>query len=411
MDQTTDLYKIVNTFIDHKNLKLSKKQCFRIHIGKNHENCPDVMVHDEKMKDTESTKYLGDIIHTNGTIQATIESRQKKGEGIIAEILSIINEIPLGKHKYEVAMKLREAMLLNGILFNSEAWHGVTHAQIVKLEQIDEALLRGILKAHSKTPKEFLYLESGCTPIRYILAQRRINYLKNFLDRNDAELIKQVFLAQNSNPTQGDFVILVKKDLEMLGVRYEQSSLKAMSKKELKTIANNVAFKDLKELLNSHNKVKEIKYDDFELQPYLKTELVTSKEINMLTALRSHCVREIRCNFKKMYNNCVQCPLKCDITNLLEDTQEHILECKSLNQNPGNTLSDINLIYGTIEQQSLIDKQFCMLMRKREKLLEEKNKAVSSSLPGASSLDHSFQQHQQQGAPAVLVNDNVQLIG
>ena len=40
-------------------------------------------------------------------------------------------------------MKLREAMLLNGILFNSETWHGMMHAQIVKFEQINEALLRG----------------------------------------------------------------------------------------------------------------------------------------------------------------------------------------------------------------------------------------------------------------------------
>jgi hypothetical protein len=35
-------------------------------------------------------------------------------------------------------------MLQNGILFNSEAWHGVTSAQIVKVEKVDEALLREI---------------------------------------------------------------------------------------------------------------------------------------------------------------------------------------------------------------------------------------------------------------------------
>ena len=35
VDQTNDLNKIVNTFMDHKNLKLSKNKCFRIHIGKN----------------------------------------------------------------------------------------------------------------------------------------------------------------------------------------------------------------------------------------------------------------------------------------------------------------------------------------------------------------------------------------
>ena len=82
------------------------------------------------MKEAEREKYLGDIIDSTGSLEATIEHRQKKGDGIVSEILSIINEIPLGKYKVEVVLKLREAMLINGILFNSEAWHGVTLAQI-----------------------------------------------------------------------------------------------------------------------------------------------------------------------------------------------------------------------------------------------------------------------------------------
>ena len=76
-------------------------------------------------------------------------------------------------------------MLINGILFNSEAWHGITLAQIVRLEKIDQDLLRGILKAHRKTPSEFLHLETGTLPIRFILSQRRINYLKHILSRDN----------------------------------------------------------------------------------------------------------------------------------------------------------------------------------------------------------------------------------
>ena len=102
----------------------------------------------------------------SGSIQHTIQKRKAKGDGIVAEILSIKNEISLGKHRIDVALKLREAMLINGILFNSEAWHDLTLAHIAKLESIDEALIKGILKAHTTTPKEFLYLETGAVPLR-----------------------------------------------------------------------------------------------------------------------------------------------------------------------------------------------------------------------------------------------------
>ena len=94
--------------------------------------------------------------------------------------MSIIEEIPFGKHKYEVAMKLRESILLSRMLCNSEVWHGLTDANIATLESVDQAFLRNMLNAHSKTPKEMLYLETGEVPIKWIVKQRRINYLNIF---------------------------------------------------------------------------------------------------------------------------------------------------------------------------------------------------------------------------------------
>ena len=92
-------------------------------------------------------------------------------------------------------------MLINGILFNSEAWHSVTNAQIAKLECVDNALLRGILQAHSKTPSEFLHLETGTVPLGWIISQRQINYLRHIMSRSNKELIKKVFLAHKDQPT------------------------------------------------------------------------------------------------------------------------------------------------------------------------------------------------------------------
>ena len=126
MEQTQAMNNVINTFIESKKLNLSTKKCFQIHVGKGHENCPKIKVHENIMKEATSEKYLGDVIDSSGSIQATINNRINKGQGTISEILSILNEIPLGKHKIDVAMKLREVMLLNRILYNSEAWHGIT---------------------------------------------------------------------------------------------------------------------------------------------------------------------------------------------------------------------------------------------------------------------------------------------
>ena len=42
--------------------------------------------------------------------------------------LSIIEDIPMGKHKTGVGFRIREARLINGIIFSMEAWHEITNA-------------------------------------------------------------------------------------------------------------------------------------------------------------------------------------------------------------------------------------------------------------------------------------------
>ena len=158
-------------------------------------------------------------------MKPNVAKRLSKGWGRINEILAIIKEAPLGRKIIEAGLLLRKFLLLNGTLFNSEAWQGVTAAQIVKLEKIDEDLLRGILKAHRKTPSEFLYLETGTLPVRFILAQRRINFLKHILSRDNEELIKRVYTAQKEDPTSGDFVKLVGKYLELLEITLKELTL------------------------------------------------------------------------------------------------------------------------------------------------------------------------------------------
>ena len=61
----------------------------------------------------------------------------------------------------------------------------VTKREIIELESVDEILLRKIFSAHSKTPLETLYLESGNIPIRLILMSRRLDFLHYILNEDE----------------------------------------------------------------------------------------------------------------------------------------------------------------------------------------------------------------------------------
>ena len=93
--------------------------------------------------------------------------------------------------RIEIGLALRQAWLINGILFNSEIWYSVTEQQIAHL--VDKYLLRGIVGAHAKVALEHLYVELAAFPIKYVRSARRMIFLQTILKRNDNEITKKVY--------------------------------------------------------------------------------------------------------------------------------------------------------------------------------------------------------------------------
>ena len=121
---TITLNAAINSFIERKKLTLSADKCSRIHIGKKtkQDECVSVKVHAEEMKNSEKEKYLGDFVTKEANSNATLSARKTRAYAILAEIRSILTEIPLGSRKMEIGLALRDAWFVNGILFNSEVW-------------------------------------------------------------------------------------------------------------------------------------------------------------------------------------------------------------------------------------------------------------------------------------------------
>ena len=133
----------------------------------------DIVEGEEEMEVKMEEKYLGDVISTDGRNIKNVKARVAKGIGIVSKILSILEGIPFGQFYFEVAVILRDSLLVSSMLSNSEAWYNVTNAELELLETVDVKFLRGIFKAPKATPKEMLYLESGCVKFRELIKKRK----------------------------------------------------------------------------------------------------------------------------------------------------------------------------------------------------------------------------------------------
>ena len=78
---------------------------------------------------------------SNARMDDNILMRHDKGISISNQILSILTEVSFGVYHFEMGMLFRTAMLINGILFNTEAMESISEQQISSLEECDRYLL------------------------------------------------------------------------------------------------------------------------------------------------------------------------------------------------------------------------------------------------------------------------------
>jgi hypothetical protein len=339
-------------------------------------------LHGQPMKESASEVYLGDIIHKSGKIRPNIESRIAKGFGRVNNILAIVKETPLGWAKVKAGLMLREALLVNGMMFNSEAWHGVTKKDTIDLERVDETLLRGLTSAHSKIPIAALYLECGATPLRFVWAARRIMYLQTILKRNNDELTKKIYIAQKEDPSEGDFYELVTKDMEMIDLTMNEEEIKEASKVALRNIVKKkvkeAAFKHLMKQRGS--KMKDITYDKLQTQTYMNSPDFTQDQISLLLSLRTRTVRGIRMDFGNM-----SAQKGCALPGCTApaDTLAHVLRCEILQEEVSNTIKEQTMQYKDVFSQDVatlkaITTRYAVLLQARERILEGASAAINA---------------------------------
>ena len=201
-------------------------------------------------------------------------------------------------------------------------------------------------------------------------------YLQNILKRPDNELVKRIFKAQEEDPVQGDFAQLVSQDFLTIGEKLNLTEIVStpnfLYKKRIKSKIRVAALKNLKEIQKSHSKVKEIKYDKLEVQPYLVSPLFTNEEVDLLYSLRSRTMN-CKANFRGMYKDDLSCPT-CQTGAL--DQQQHILECNELSKKMltdmlANNKVKYDDIFGSCLKQKEVTALFAKLIAIREQITKD----------------------------------------
>ena len=371
--ESTELNSIVNVKVESKVLRLSHEKSFKNHISKSLNRCErKVKAHENTIDDVVSAAYLGDVINSHGTIDDTITQRKNKSIGIVNQVCGILESVSLGFCYMEIAIILREAMFINGILTNAEVWYNMTEKHLATLESADLSLFRKIFGANRNTAKELFYLETGKIPLRYIISKRRLMFLWTVLNREKDDLVRKVYEVQKIRQTKNDWYIMIEQEKQKYNITVTDDEISLMSKYKFKTLVQksveNVAFQDLKERASKHSKSTGVLSclggQKMKRQDYLCENNFTKDDIKLLFKLRSRMV-DVKSNFRSVYGD-LSCRT-CD-TGLAED-EDHLLKCKSIQIEDQPQDIKYSDVYGSVNQQRKAVRTFKAVLRKREILL------------------------------------------
>ena len=272
-------------------------------------------------------------------------------------------------------MLFRNSMLINSLLSSSESLYHVEKKHIDKLESCDKDLMVRLFSVPHTCSYESIYLETGCTPIRFIIQGRRLMYFWTLLNKSNNELVKKVFATQKQFPSKNDWILTVKEDLQMLDLDLSEETIMKMKKQTFKKIIKQKLKEKSTEFLFNlklkENRSKSKKLNTFNFQEYLLTDRLNTRQKKLLFSMRTRSV-DVKTNYKSMHTF----NMLCRLCKKEEDSEKHYLECEEIIKNIDHSIDLTqanyeNIFSSNIDDQIVITKIFDQVFKTRNKLLHK----------------------------------------
>ena len=191
-EMTKKVNEYTNEEVSKRKLMLSKDKCMRMHVksknSKTQDCCDELLIDNWVSKKIESESgtylkdiynnkiqiksvnqmdYLGDVVSVDGSHSLNIKARISKGQGILTDILQVLEGVYFGEYHYEAFVLMRNSLFLSVITNNLEI--SVLSDKDVKcLESLDHQLIQRSLHVNSKQSTIMMMLELGLNSVKEI---------------------------------------------------------------------------------------------------------------------------------------------------------------------------------------------------------------------------------------------------
>ena len=187
----------------------------------------------------------------------------------------------------------------------------------------------------------------------------------------ESKFIRKVYDIKKLIQTKNDWVGLVQKSLDELKIGLSGDQIMKVSKDSFKALVSraveNCAIKYLNRRAASPSKSENLIKASLEKEEYFEDHRFSRSEVELLFALRTRTVQEIKVSFPTQYGNC----LTCDLCQVAVCNLEHLLSCVRLKAHvniPENVC--YTHLFSNTDEQLRVVRIFKKLLRTRDRLLD-----------------------------------------
>ena len=183
--------KLLENIQHEKRADFSAEKCELLKI--NSIGNDGLLLNGEDIKSVRKVRYLGDVFSDKGENSERCKVRHHKVKGTITELFPLTKGVKFGIRQIESLLLLYKTVFLSRLIYNCEAWSGLTTKDLKTLKSSQLSHLRRILEVSKGAPTAALYLELGALLISFEIELKQILYLKRILDREYDDPVHMVY--------------------------------------------------------------------------------------------------------------------------------------------------------------------------------------------------------------------------
>ena len=245
------LDRISNFAIKHK-LKWGIDKCKVMRIGKHNDKEQKWKLGALEIEETDSYRYLGDIVTNDGKNSKNLEARKSKAFAATCGINSIAGTNILRKIETKILLELHEKIILSALLTNAEAWT-LGKGEKDEIERVEVQTLKMLFDLPTHTPTPAIIHSFGTLYTSLRIEKKRIMYLHRLLKKHDSSWPKKtLFILDQLNI---GWAKSIKEALNALDLPTSFSTIQASTRRQWKRIVEcKIEIKNQERLLNECHK-------------------------------------------------------------------------------------------------------------------------------------------------------------